>query len=535
MQGNYFAYVDRINHANLVLIHAAIPRLISHLKSLNSMQGIKELILLLQQARLQPLQQHSNNPSENPALHRLLEGVSTGLFVTDADAAAALFPGAPAGHAGFFELKSALREKLTAALEQFLTELEQYSDAEKAHIECQKCWLNVRSMSGQNAATLAVPLADRLLQIAEKFDLTPLCMDIALYLRIRYCLHEQNCEQCTGADQKYQHFRQMYDAEFQAEKYYTDVMSLTVNNFHSPDVVLNQAKESAGALLSLLRTFQSPKLHLYGSLVELMQYTTARDYTAAMDVCEKAIRFFQDLPYRARDPLQVFYYQRLICSVHLRQFDTGKQSALACLDLAGEENFNRLKIKELYMLLALHAKQYDEAFRVFSGIKTDTQFGFLPEEIKSTWALYEPYLYFLQGAGVLKMPPENRGDPYRFNLKTRDAASGETRWNSALMAIEFLLLLQQKRYDELLDRAELLENYCQASLDNERTRRSYLFLKMLALIPAGQFQRYLIVPMASPFLAKLKTTPLALANQTEEIEILPYEDLWDMALGALNG
>ncbi len=499
------------------------------------MQGIKELILLLQQTRLQPLQQPSNGISENPALHRLLEGVSTGLFVTDADAADALFPGAPAGHAGFFELKSALREKLTAVLEQFLTDLEQYSDAEKVYIECQKCWLNARSMSGQNAAALAVPLAGRLLQIAEKFDLTALCMDIALYLRIRHCLYEQNSEQCAGAESKYQHFRQVYDAEFQAEKYYTAVMSLTVNNFHSRDVVLNQAKESVAALLPLLRAFQSPKLHLYGSLVDLMQYTVARDYAQAMDVCDKAIRFFQQLPYQASDPLQVFYYQRLICSVHMRQFETGKQSALACLDLAGEENFNSLKIKELYMLLALHVKQYDEAFRVFSEIKTDAQFGFLPDEIKTTWALYEPYLYFLQGAGALKMSRENPGNPHSFDLKARDSASGETRWNSALMGIEFLLLLQQKRYDELLDRAELLENYCRTNLDNERTRRSYLFLKMLALIPAGQFQRYLIIPMASPFLAKLKATPLALANQTMEIEILPFEDLWDMALGALNG
>jgi len=498
------------------------------------MQDVKELILLLPHARLHPLQQPSNDPNENPALLRLLEGVMSGRFVTDADAAA-LFSGIPSGHTAFFELKSALREKLTAAFEQFLTELEQYSDAQKAHIECQKCWLSVRSMSGQNAATLALPLAGRLLQIAEKFDLTALCMDIALYLRIRYCLHEQNSERCAGADQKYQHFRQVYDAEFQAEKYYTAVMSLAVNNLHSRGPVLSQAKEGAAALLPLLHAFQSPKLHLYGSLVDLMQYTTAQNYTAAMDVCEKAIRFFQQLPYQARDPLQVFYYQRLIISVHLRQFETGKQSALACLDLAGEENFNRLKIKELYILLALHAKQYDEAFRVFSEIKADAQFGFLPHEIKTSWALYEPFLYFLHGAGVLKIPPENRGDPYRFNLKTRDSGSGKTRWNSALMAIEFLLLLQQKRYDELLDRAELLENYCQASLDNERTRRSYLFLKMLAQIPAGQFQRYLIIPMASPFLAKLKTTPLALDNQTEEIEILPFEDLWDMALGALNG
>lgn len=499
------------------------------------MQDVKELILLLQHAGLPPLQQPPDHANENPDLFRLLKGVSTGHYRTDADAASGLFPGASADHSGFFELKSTLREKLIESIEQFISTLEHHADLQNVQFECQKLWLNVRNLSGPNANVPALTLAGRLLQIAEKFDLTLLCMDIALYLRIQYCLRQPNSELCAGADLKYQHFRQMYDAEFQAEKAYTALIARVVGHHTSGDAVLRLLKESFSALQPHLRVYRSPKLHLYGYLIDLMRHTTALDYAQAMHNCEKAIRFFQQFPYLARDPLQVFYYQHLIFSIHLRQFEAGSQSARACLDLAGEGPFNQMKIKELYLLLALHTKQYDHAFQVFSEVRTDPQFDFLPAGFKTSWLLYEPYLYFLNSAGVMKMSVENRTDLHRVALQARDTADGDTRRKSALMAIEFILLLQQKRRDELLDQRELLEDYCQNSLDNERTRRSYLFLKMLALIPAGQFQRYLIIPMASPFLAKLKTTPFALDNQTDEIEILPYEDLWDMAMGALNG
>lgn len=498
------------------------------------MQDVKELILMLQHASLPLLQQPPDRANENPDLFRLLKGVESGHYLTDADAAAGLFPGASAGHSGFYELKSTLRESLIASIEQFITTLEQHTDLQKVQFECQKLWLNVRNLSGPNANEPALMLADRLLQIAEKFDLTLLCMDIALYLRIQYCLRKPNSAQCAGADLKYQHFRAVYDAEFEAEKSYISVMALAVGNPAGREQVRRRAQQSSAVLQPLMRTFQRPKLCLYGYLIELMQHTAALDFAQALHSCDKALRFFQDRPYLARDPLQVFHYQRLICCIHLRQFEAGRESALDCLALAGDNFFNLLKINELYLILALHTKQYEEAFRIFSGVRDDPQFGYLPVGHAETWEVIGAYLSFLQSPGFSALAPAGQ-TRHRWDILPDDTfSSPETRLNVSRISIHVLSLLQQRRYEEVSGLAKRMDDYCAAYLDHEPTRRSYLLLKMLAQIGAGQCQRTSIIPLAAGFLAQLKSTPLALANQTEELELLPYEDLWNLALDLLN-
>lgn len=60
------------------------------------------------------------------------------------------------------------------------------------------------------------------------------------------------------------------------------------------------------------------------------------------------------------------------------------------------------------------------------------------------------------------------------------------------------------------------------------------FLKIRLNIPLGQFDRKIIEEKAGRDLAKLKMLPLQVANQTSEIETIPYEDLWVLALDSLD-
>lgn len=490
------------------------------------MQEIKELILLIDDARLQLL---VDDNRDNTGISRLLENIRKGTYSAAVDAAA---HDSLNGNAGFHEIKLALREKLIASVDQFLDELSQRTEVRTVHIEAQKCWLNIRSMSRQNAGALALRLAERLLEIAEKFDLDILCLDLSLFLRIRYCTYMPDGDRCARAEQKYQYFRRIHDAGAEAEKAWVDVITLAVNPAVSREAVLETARKKVGLIQPLMRNFPAQKVHLYGYLLELTRHTAALDYAQAMHSCDKAICFFQERPYSAVDPLQVFHYHRLICSIHLRQFEAGRQSATDCLDLTGEDFFNRIKINELYILLALHTRHYAETVEVFVEATANPEFDFLPAISRATWALYGSYLHYLCDAGLLDTLPGPRTG-LDLPMQKSDFETGETRLTTARAAVEFLSLLQQKRHGDLPSRAELIQKYAENFLNNDRTRRSYLFLNMLSQIPAGQFQRALVVPLAAPFLSKLKTAPLALANQTEELEVVPYEDLWDLALESL--
>jgi hypothetical protein len=57
---------------------------------------------------------------------------------------------------------------------------------------------------------------------------------------------------------------------------------------------------------------------------------------------------------------------------------------------------------------------------------------------------------------------------------------------------------------------------------------------MLLQIPKQNFDRTAVEKNTSKLLDKLKAVLLEKANQTFEIEIIPYEDLWEMALESLD-
>ncbi|MBK9335048.1 MAG: hypothetical protein IPM98_00105 [Lewinellaceae bacterium] len=488
------------------------------------MQDINELIRLLEQHQIHLSRPAATEQDTDSSVFRLFEGIRTGQYATDADAASDMFPGASADHSGYFETRTALRERLAKAIAQFVAELEQYPDVQQAHFECQKLWLNVRTLSGQNAAMFALELAAHLLRIAEKFDFSLLGMDVALYLRLQHCTRDHKGEWCAEADAKHQYFQQVLEAEFQAEKMYTDLTAHCINDTTPNEELYRLAKAYSDTLAPLMRKYPAAKVHLYGNLIALHQFTASGDYSGALHHCEKAIRFFQEKPYRAGDPLQIFYYQQLLCSIHLRHIETGERAARACLELSNKNAFNQFKIKELLLLLLVHAKQYSKALALFSEVLSDPQFAFLPGYLRANWTVYEPYLAFLVATGAGAVPSGER-----LFAPGRPGVLDDT---SPVLA--FIHLLQQKRYDEARSRVPDLERHLHTHGSGAGARRSALFLNMLLQIPAGDFRRAKVIPLAAGFFAALRTTPLALANQTRTLEVVPCEDLWEMVLQTLD-
>ena len=161
-------------------------------------------------------------------------------------------------------------------------------------------------------------------------------------------------------------------------------------------------------------------------------------------------------------------------------------------------------------------------------MSSDPQFAFLPGAFKTGWAVYEPYLAFLVSCGAISESSQKE------SVSIERANNADVSVNSAWLAIRFIRLLEQKQYAEAQHYAIELGQYRETHLTGLGERRSALFFNMLAQIPAGNFQRTEIIPLASRFFAQLQATPLALGNQTWEFEIVPYEDLWEMALKLLE-
>ena len=105
--------------------------------------------------------------------------------------------------------------------------------------------------------------------------------------------------------------------------------------------------------------------------------------------------------------------------------------------------------------------------------------------------------------------------------------------NIAILIIEILLGIAQKKYDELIDRVEAMDKYRSRYLREEEVARANHFLRMLLQIPKNSFRREEAIAKACDDQRALEAIPIEMANQTFEIEIIPYEKLWEIALEIL--
>lgn len=504
-------------------------------KSVTPMQDLKELVYILKRFQLKLISPQGLQVDKQSMLGQLYEALEQDRIATDEEAEALLYPEKQSG-SKYRQLKSVLRERMLHTVASFEPEGQDLSDYQKAYYESHKKWLVIKILSGQNANTAALSLATRLFKQVVYYEFSLLAVDIAAYLRLQYGLRESN-------DKKFQEYHRLHglhqaihDAECRAEEYYTFLMVKQVNSRSAKEEVGRLADTYYQQVGPYLEQFDTYKLHLYGRLIGLQRFTARNRYAEALDYCREALDFFKQKKYEARVPLQIFSYQILICHIQLRQFEEGNAVAAMCMKYSNEGTFNWFKYKELYLQLSFHTHQFDRCAETLKAVTNHPRFQFLPDNAREIWLIYESYAYYLAEHGLI---PGLRRDTFkvaRFVNATPIYAKDKSGLNIAIMIIKILYLLQQQKMEQVLDESEAIEQYCFRYLRNRQTIRSYYFIRMLLQIPriknndTPEIRRKI-----NKYLLELMETPINIANQIYEIELVPYETLWQLAMTALEG
>lgn len=498
------------------------------------MKDLKEIILILEKHHLHPLKYMGSVAESKSKLLALYEGIAKDKFPSDEAAATNLYS-TDSRSSSYRKLKSDLREKLLEAVLQINTDQDQYTDYQKAYYNCHKQWLTVRFLTGQNANTSALILANRVLRQAEKYDFTLLCMDITSYLRTQYGLRDSNDKRFLETNKQLDYYRKLYMAEILAEELYSTLVVRIVNSRSAHEDIYRIALDYYAQLKPALQEYRSYKLNMYAYMIGLMRYTAVNDHEQALIYCEQALDFFRARPYTAQVPLQIFIYQHLMSSIHLQRFEEARESAERYLEFMQAGTFNWFKLQEIYLLLLIRIPQYKSAGEVLYASLTNPRFEFMPDNAKELWRIYEAYVYYLSLMGEMNFPMKAKKFKLaKFINEIEIFSKDKGGMNIAIVIIKFISLLQEHKYSRVLDEIEALEQYAYRHLRGKNTQRSYYFLKMLLQIPLGRFEEEEARIRAARYLALLEAIPVQLAIQTHEVEIIPYEDLWNYALASLK-
>ncbi len=501
---------------------------------MSSMKALQELVLIVSRNKVKSISMLDKQSKKTSRIEEFYEAIKEGHLHTDQEAAQYLFPNKE-NRAAYRNLKARLKSKLINTL--FFIDVKKpgYTDRQRAYYQCYKNLAAAKILLGKNARLACVDLCKNILRHAQRFEFSGICLEICRVLRLHYGARE-------GSLSKYQNFRALSESyqnictwEDKAEELYTELTVFHVQSKCIRENTKQKAAEYVELLTAAVDEFGSYKLHLYHSLIKLILYSSDNNHAETIRVCNESISIFQEKPFQASTPLQIYYYHKLICYTQLRQFEEGRQTASACLQLTEQGSYNWFQFRELYLILCMYTQQYQNAYDLYLETTGHDRFSFLPAHVKEYWKVYEAYLYFLLNLGIIKGKDSfSKFRLGRFLNDTPQFSKDKRGMNIAILIIQILHWIQQGRYNRAIDSLEAIKKYCARYLHKEDTIRSYYFIKMLLCIPEASFHRRGVIRKARPFLEKLSTVPLAEVKQMHKIEILPYELLWDFMLNLLD-
>lgn len=501
------------------------------------MDSLKELIYVINKNKLRAIELMSLPMNSDSKIGELYDLVAEGKTSSKEDLAAHFYPNDKSG-ASFRKLKANLKNRLINTL--FFIDIKQpsYNYYQKAYYECYKDWAATKILMGRNAHTAAIELSQRTLKYAEKYEFTALRMDIYKTLRMHYASKSGNQKKFDQYNALFKEGQAIFNLESEAEELYSELILHYVNDKSSKETLYDKAEQSYEQLKPALARYNFYSLHLYASLIRLIIYTSVNDYEGAIIACDDAINFFEAKPFKAHVPLQIFYYQELVCFTQLRQFERGSKAAEKCLELIEEGSFNWFKYQELYMILSLHTEQYQRAYEVFMFTTEHSRFQFLPDNVTEMWKIFEAYIHYLVEIDQIQTPEgDNRFNKFRLGRFLNDTpiyTKDKRGMNVAILIIQILFQILKGKYNDAIDRIEAIEKYSSRYLHQENTFRSNCFIKILLQIPISSFHKAAVLRKANPYLKKLETVPFEVSNQSIEVEIIPFEKLWLFALESLE-
>lgn len=501
------------------------------------MQELRELVSIITKGKLKALERQGGILRWDAKIQALYQLVAEGKVATDEEARSELFPkekSVTPYNRTKTQLKTFLLDKL------FEIELIEphYHARQRAYFECYKQWASIKIMQGKNARHVPAALAEEVLKKAIKYEFTDVVQEMARTLRLHYGSIE-------GDQKRHEYYRQLaatyedlYHWENASEELYTHLITNYVNSKSTKEQIHEQAKLYWQQLKGPMQKFDTYRLQFCGRLIEATIYSSINDYRNTIAVCEKSIHFFESKEYIAGIPLQAFLYQEMVCYVQLKDYERGKLAAERGMKLLQEGAFNWFKYQELLLMLSLHAGEYQEAYQLFLLAVRHKKFSSLPSSLLEYWKIFEAYLYYLIETGHIKTDYNstyfNKFRLAKFINETPIYSKDKRGMNIPILIFQILFLLTKKRYDELTDRLEAIEKYSSRYLRRDDTYRSNCFIKMLMQIPAQSYHKVAVIRHATKYVQMLQNAPLDIANQSHDIEIIPYEDLWKMALATLD-
>lgn len=472
-------------------------------------------------------------------VERLFQGITKGEFKNDNDASH-FFYNTPPSNPAYQKLKERLHKRLIQHL--FLIDFDnkRFLGESKKYYEGLIIVIASRILMGIDQNLVASAIIKKGIKIAIDYKHS----EIGLLLSASHQFFLKNYSQYTRKkkvekllETPLSHFTENLLLEIEIDNLYGKIID---NLFKGATPNRKEVVESYNKLTHLQNKIHNIK----NATIARMHYALAaaeiyfKKFQEAINTCNKGLDALRNSQTISKHIISLLKAQ---CYLHLNDFNKAKESIAEAAELKkirpGISWAGFLELEFIQFARSLHFEKLSE---IFIKATTNSNLGLRPNAAQESWHQYGLLLLFL--IQLDKIPPSESLDKIKPKLRLgklmnelQEYSKDKSGQNLSIRILHVMILLVSKRYEEFEESLPPLQAYIQRYIRKyPELSRSSMLVKMLSHIPAVGYDAERAAWRARPLLAKMTVPPETLPLKITEMEVIPYEKMWQFVVEFLH-
>lgn len=385
---------------------------------------------------------------------------------------------------------------------------------------------------------IAIPLIEKAIVKSMKYHSAESVLFQTRILISHYGLGEYNKYKYLkylALQEKYFYY---YQWEVKAENYLSDLQRQQLQSLANPDEeTILKAKRYAEELDAVkdVDTF----IFIYNKYkvkAAYLEYT--KNYIELLEISEKAYVTFNVPEYRSHTALSTINLRIVYSLIQAGRFNEVVRIGYKDMNTLVNGSLSWYLIAHYTLKAQLYAGEYHDAIELIKRMIDNPRFPKVKENFKEIFYATLGYIHLVVDSGLAgdptslqkKLPDFKIG---RF-LNTSPLFSKDKRGiNVSILLMHIAFLLQRKDYNAIIDRTDSLNQYAYRYLRKDDSFRSNCMIKMVIQMTKADFNPIRTARYTADLRKQLSNVSLAGSGENIEVEIIPFEVLWEIMTKAL--
>ncbi|TVQ49433.1 MAG: hypothetical protein EA362_04455 [Saprospirales bacterium] len=498
------------------------------------MKILKELIGLLPPSKIKKIQLIGQDLDSDTKLGALYYAILDNEVASDTDASKLLYNDVPKS-AAYLKLKQRLRERLLNTLFFIDVNTARFADYGTAMANCHQEYALVKLLLSKYARNSAIWLAEHLFEQTMKYEFTELNYLISSDLMNHYGLLELDRKKFNYYKSFNEDAKKNLDAEHRAAQALSLISFIKIDSRKDKKSDYKDFFEVMGKLDGLFPDIATTRFLLYYSNVKSSYYSDIKNYHGIIQLADDVLYLVDQKSFKNRT---------LIYSLNVKKmnshFNLGELTK--AINIAEEaKNHTKPYTQNWYIatyykcLFLLHLKDYKGATKILDETISKDNAKYLSPILKEYWLTIQAYVELLKVFG--KIETEDKKSIFRVQKFINDVPVYQKEKQGrkvAVLLVQLMFFLGRNEYGKYIDRLEALQQYRRRHLGEANTFRANCIIKMMTKVGKLSFHPVRVIAHTKKDLNTLSSMTPEFSNSSADVEIIPYEDLWQMVLEMLE-